>query len=81
MVRGRCSIFLYLADCQCDALSIQRFFHRIHRVGLGFFGDVDVGLNGFVVGIAGDVDGLVEAAEFADFLQILCGWLPVAGAA
>ena len=30
--------------------------------------------------MAGDVDGLVEAAEFADFLQILCGW-PPAGAA
>lgn len=37
----RYSVFLYLADCQCDALSIQRFIHRIHSVGLGFFGDGD----------------------------------------
>ena len=50
VVRGRweCSIFLYLVDCQCDALSIQRFIHRVHGVGLGLFGNVDVGLHGLV---------------------------------
>ena len=45
----------------------------------GVFGDGDVVSAAFAE--AGDVDGLVEAAEFADFLQILCGWPPVAGAA
>ena len=50
MVRDRweCSVFLYLADCQCDALSIQRFIHSVHGVGLGLFGNVDVGLHGLV---------------------------------
>lgn len=37
----RYSVFLYLADCQCDALSIQRFIHGVHSVGLGFLGNAD----------------------------------------
>ena len=36
-------IFLYFANYQCYSSSIQRFFNRIHGVGFGFFGEVDVG--------------------------------------
>lgn len=36
-------IFLYFANYQCYSSSIQRFFHRVHGVGFGFFGEVDVG--------------------------------------
>lgn len=32
----------------------KRFFHSVHGVCLGLFGDVDVGLHGFVVGMAGE---------------------------
>ena len=47
-------IFFYFANSQCNSLSVQRFFHRVHGVGLGFFGEVDVRLLGFAVGMAGE---------------------------
>ena len=34
---------------------IQRFFHGIHGVCLGFFSDVDVRLHGFVIDMAGEL--------------------------
>ena len=41
----RCYIFIYYIDFQCDIISIQRFFHSVHGVCLGLFGDVDVVLH------------------------------------
>ena len=66
----RCSIFLYLADCQCDALSVQRFFHRVHGVGLGFFGDVDVWLHGFVIGLGVSTHPQANTGTFHLFCQL-----------
>ena len=50
----RCYIFTYYIDFQCNILSIQRFFHGIYGVCLSLFGDVDVRLHGFVIGMAGE---------------------------